>query len=365
MAKQPAARPGHDAGVAVHPADARVGRAALRDVRTVIVDEIHAVARRQARRAPGAVARAARRAGGARRRLQRIGLSATQRPIERRGAVARRRRRAAARDRRRRPAPRSRPGDRDPGRRAGRGRDATSSGRELYDRHRRRWRAQHRTTLVFVNTRRLVERVRAPGRAAREARRSRPTTAACRASGGSGPSSGSRQASCGWWSRPRRSSSASTSARSTWSARSARRARSRRCCSGSAAPATRCAATPKGRLFAADARPAGRVRGARARGARAADSTRSALRDAPLDVLAQQIVAPAPRARTGTRTTLFALVRRAAPYARADAAGLRRRASTCCPRASRPAAGGRARMLHRDRVNRRAARRGAGRGWRR
>ena len=47
-------------------------------------------------------------------------------------------------------------------------------------------------------------------------RRSPATTAACRASAGSTPSSGSRRASCGRWSPPRRSSWASTSATSTW-----------------------------------------------------------------------------------------------------------------------------------------------------
>ena len=69
----------------------------LGDVRTVIVDEIHAVAGEQARQPPGAVARAA---AGARARepLVRIGLSATQKPIDEvarflvgAGAVARRR----------------------------------------------------------------------------------------------------------------------------------------------------------------------------------------------------------------------------------------------------------------------------------
>ena len=56
----------------------------LRTVETVIIDEIHALVRDQARRAPVPVAGAA---GGAarqseRRPLQRIGLSATQRPLE-------------------------------------------------------------------------------------------------------------------------------------------------------------------------------------------------------------------------------------------------------------------------------------------
>ena len=59
-----APHPGHHAGVAVHPAHLRVGAPrACASVRTVIVDEIHALVGRQARRAPGAVARAARPPG--------------------------------------------------------------------------------------------------------------------------------------------------------------------------------------------------------------------------------------------------------------------------------------------------------------
>ena len=56
-------------------------REMLRTVRTVIVDEIHAVHRHAPRRAPRAVARAAA-AGRASSRSLRIGLSATQKPIE-------------------------------------------------------------------------------------------------------------------------------------------------------------------------------------------------------------------------------------------------------------------------------------------
>ncbi|MFO1473752.1 MAG: DEAD/DEAH box helicase [Lysobacterales bacterium] len=55
------------------------GRAMLSGVRTVIVDEIHAGAE-QARQPPGAVAGAAGRAD--RQRATRVGLSATQKPIE-------------------------------------------------------------------------------------------------------------------------------------------------------------------------------------------------------------------------------------------------------------------------------------------
>ena len=84
----------------------------LATARTVIVDEIHAAGRRQARLAPRALARAARRASSADGRpAQRIGLSATQKPIEewRASWSARRRRAAEVRDRRHRPPPRARP----------------------------------------------------------------------------------------------------------------------------------------------------------------------------------------------------------------------------------------------------------------
>ena len=56
------------------------GRAMLATARTVIVDEIHARRREQARQPPRAVARAAR--GAVRAPLVRIGLSATQKPID-------------------------------------------------------------------------------------------------------------------------------------------------------------------------------------------------------------------------------------------------------------------------------------------
>ena len=88
------------------------GRSMLATTRTVIVDEIHALASQQARQPPRAVARAARGADAERRRV-RIGLSATQKPIEDGRALPRRRRRqrrrARLRDRRRRPRPRARP----------------------------------------------------------------------------------------------------------------------------------------------------------------------------------------------------------------------------------------------------------------
>ena len=67
------------------------GRAMLATTRTVIVDEIHALAPEQARQPSVAVARTAGGADAA-SRLLRIGLSATQKPIEDGRALSRRRR---------------------------------------------------------------------------------------------------------------------------------------------------------------------------------------------------------------------------------------------------------------------------------
>ena len=101
---------------------------------------------------------------------------------------------------------------------------------------------EHRTTLVFVNTRRLAERfahqlgerlgddvVAAHHGSLSKDRRHRVETRL-------------RAGELRRWSPPRRSSSASTSARSSWCARSGRRAASRRSCSASAARTTRGAA---------------------------------------------------------------------------------------------------------------------------
>ena len=121
---------------------------------------------RQARVAPGAHARAARRTSrdGP---VQRIGLSATQRPIETdRAAAGRGGRRpvdagrvAAVHDRRHRPPARARPGHRAARRRARGRRHRPSRWAEILDRIAAARAAAHRTTLVFVNTRRMAERV--------------------------------------------------------------------------------------------------------------------------------------------------------------------------------------------------------------
>ena len=98
---------------------------------------------------------------------------------------------------------------------------------------------EHRSTIVFVNNRRGAERLalRLNELADEHDRPRAPRLARARgAAGGRGPCS--RPASCRAWSPPRRSSSASTWARSTSCCRSSRRSRSPPGCSGSAAPAT-------------------------------------------------------------------------------------------------------------------------------
>ena len=125
---------------------------------------------------------------------------------------------------------------------------------------------------------------------------------------------------------------------------------------------------PKGRLFPLSrdelVECAALVRG-RARGA-ARGHPRS--RDAPLDVLAQQIVAEAAAAPIHL-DRLFALVRRAWPYRDLSARRTSTPSSTCSRRgfatAPRPHDGA---LLHRDAVNgrvKRAARRAARRAHRR
>ena len=210
--------------------------------------------------------------------------------------------------------------------------------------------AEHRTTLVFVNTRKMVERLArhlsdrlgedAVGRPSRQPLQGAP--ARRRAA----PEARRR---CRCWSRPRRSSSASTSATSTWSARSDRRTASRRSCSGSAAPATPSTARRRAASFRCRATTwssAWRCCAPSARG----ELDRLIAYDAPLDVLAQQIVAETASGEW-REDDLFALVRRAWPYRdlpRADfdaVVGDARRA------ASRRGAAGAAALVHRDEVH--------------
>ena len=217
-------------------------RALLRGVRTVIVDELHALMRdKRGSHLALSLARLdalAERAPAAHRA---VGDGAPDRG----GRALPRRARPALRDRRRRPPARPRPRDRAarhrprrPSRRTSSGarsttaspRSSASTGRRSSSSTRGAWPSASPTTSASASARTASAR----------------TTAASPRSGACASSSASRPARCAPSSRRRRSSSASTSARSTSSARSARRARSRRSCSASAARGTRSAAPRAG-----------------------------------------------------------------------------------------------------------------------
>ena len=134
----------------------------LRPIRTVIVDEIHALA--DDKRGSHLSLSLERLQALTRAPLQRIGLSATQHPIEEIarflvGTPQRRaRRHARLRHRRRQPAARSSTSPSRSPRASSAAVAPTEQWGETYDRLAELIR-EHRTTLVFVNTRRLVERV--------------------------------------------------------------------------------------------------------------------------------------------------------------------------------------------------------------
>ena len=216
----------------------------LRTTRTVIVDEIHAVA--DDKRGAHLALTLARldalvtAAGGA--KPQRIGLSATVKPIEEIARflsetgiviivnVGHRRDMELAVE-----VPKDELGPV----------ASNEMWDEIYDRVAELIRA-HRTTLVFVNTRRLSERVahhlqeRLGEQAVLPHHGSLSRRLRLEAEGRL------KAENCAPWWPPPRSNWASTSARSTWFARSARRAPSRWLCSASAAPATGWARAPKG-----------------------------------------------------------------------------------------------------------------------
>ena len=199
----------------------------------------------------------------------------------------------------------------------------------------------HRTTLVFVNTRKMAERVAhqlaerlarnepAPtGTARRTAtwmrRSSSPRTTAAsppRAGASSRPACG--PATCGPWWPPPRSSSASTSGRSSWCARSAHHAPSGRSCSASAGPTTTATGRRPGRLY-----PTTRDELVECTALLAA--VREGRLDlleppvAPLDVLTQQLVAEVAAAGERDVEDLWKMARAAAPYAELGRPGLRR-----------------------------------------
>ena len=320
MTKQAAAHPGHDARVALHPADQRRGPADARHGAHGDRRRDPRRGRRQARLAPGAVARAA---GGSRARSMaaaspRIGLSATQRPIE---EVARFLVGAGGRRRSSRSCAIVDVGHR---RRLDLGVEVPASSpleavmsnevwEEVYDRIAELVRA-HRTTLVFVNTRRLAERATrhlaerlgeervashhgslskraaARGRAAPEGRRAR----------GAGRHRLARAGDRHRRRRPRLPDRLDALDRHA-------------SCSASAAPGHRLGGLPKGRLFPLDARRAGRVRGAARRGAarraRPADHPRAAARHPGAADRRRWW-----RAEEWSEDELFELVRRAWPY---------------------------------------------------
>ncbi|HXJ22560.1 MAG TPA: DEAD/DEAH box helicase [Polyangia bacterium] len=330
------------------------GRRALRDVRTVIVDEIHAVA---ADKRGAHLALSVERLGHlvAPARLQRVGLSATVRPLD----VAARLLVGAAR-----PLPTVV----DVGQRRDLdlavmvpedelGAVATNEQwTELYDRVAELARA-HRSTLVFVNTRRLVERValhlaerlgkevvaahhgslsrERRHRAERLLKSGELKVVVATASLELGIDVGAVELCC---------LIGSPRSISTGLQRIGR--------SGHAL-----AATPKGRLF-----PLTRDQlvecAALVRAARRGELDAIALRQAPLDVLAQQIVA-ACAAEEWDEDELHALCRRAAPYGELPRADYEAVVDMLAEgiATSRGRSGA---LLHRDAVNRRLrGRRGA------
>jgi ATP-dependent Lhr-like helicase len=288
------------------------GRRALRDVRTGIVDEIHAVAAdKRGAHLSLSLERLDALVGAADGKLQRIGLSATVRPLEVAGRLL------CGADR---PAPDvidvGQRRDLDLGVEVLRdelGAVCTNEQwGEIYDRVAEMARA-HRSTLVFVNTRRLVERVahhlgerlgqdavaahhgslsrERRHKAERRLKAGELKLVVATASLELGIDVGAVDLVC-----------------LVGSPRSIATGLQRIGRSGHAL-----LATPKGRLF-----PLTRDQlvetAALVRAARRAEIDHIALRDAPLDVLAQQIVA-ACACEEWDEDALFALCRRAGPYA--------------------------------------------------
>ena len=338
------------------------GRRALRDVRTVIVDEIHAVAadKRGAHLALS-LERLEALVGSRGRPSQRVGLSATVRPLETAARLLV-------------GVGRPLPDVVDVGQR----RDmdlaievpedelgavcTNEQWVEIYDRIAALARA-HRSTLVFVNTRRLVERVtlhlgerlgvdavaahhgslsrERRHRAERRLKEGELKVVVATASLELGIDVGAVDLTCLIGSPRSISTGLQRIGRSGHALR----------------------ATPKGRLF-----PLTRDQlvecAALVRAARRAEIDAVALRDAPLDILAQQIVAACASRGVGRGRALRRCSAAPAPYAALDAGRLRRRRRHAVrgdrhqPRARRRAAPPRRRQPA-------SCAAGAGRGWRR
>ena len=287
-------------------------RETLKNVDTVIVDEIHAmVGNKRGSHLSLTIERLESLVG---RPLQRIGLSATQKPIERTARLP------------------GRSGKRGLGhgsirlRRAAFSTSATRATLDLAIELPRtelgavcmheQWAEiherlvelihEHRTTLIFVNTRRLAERLthQLTEKLGEGQIETHHGSVAADKRLRDGAKAENRANSRPWW-QPRRSSWASTSATSTWSCRSARPARSPRFCSGSADPAHSLGLTPKGRLFALTRDELGESLGL-LRAVRSGMLDSIAIPQAPLDVLAQQIVAEVGRAGLERRRAVCA-----------------------------------------------------------
>ena len=197
---------------------------------------------------------------------------------------------------------------------------------------------EHRTTLVFVNTRKMAERIAAqPRPAARRGRgREPPREPLAGAPARRRGAAQGRQAAGARRDRVARARHRHRRRRPRRS-RSARRARSRRSSSASAARATRFDRVPKGRLFPLTLDELVEARRAPARIRDAASSTAPRTPPRPLDILAQQIVAACVAEAWG-EDELFERVRPRVAVPRPRARATSTRWSRCTPTGAQRAA---------------------------
>ena len=321
-----AAHPGHHARVALPHADrGEEPRACSRSARTRDRRRDPRARARQARLAPGAVARAARRArrhaAGAHRPLRHAAADRDDRAPSWSAERGARRARSSTSATSATSTSRSRCRRARTSRRSPRRSSGTTSIELLAALHR-----EHRTTLVFVNTRRLAERLahRLGERLGEEhvaahhgsLSRERRLRVEAAAEGGRAARARRDRVARARHRHRRRSSSC---------ARSARRARSRRSCSAIGRSGHALGLRPKGRLFPTSrdelVECAALVRAVRARASRPhRDSRRAARHPRAADRRR------AARPRSGTRTRSSRSCARAWPYRELDARGVRRRA---------------------------------------